>query len=131
MTNIKHKIIRVVAVLSLLIVMVAPTATTFAGTQCGDGVDKVKTSINIGCKGKGNPIADMMFAIIRFLSTGVGIVIVGSTILAGIQYSAAGGNPQAVAKARGRITSNVVALLIFIFGYALLNYITPGGFLNG
>jgi hypothetical protein len=101
---------------------------------CGgivDGKDlSVKTSINIGCKGKGNPIADAIFAIIRILSDGVGIVIVGSLVYGGIQYSGSRGDPQSVALAVNRLRSTVFALLIFIFGYAFLNYIIPAGFLG-
>ncbi len=97
--------------------------------QCGGG-DGVKTSINIGCRGKGNPIADMAFAVIRILSAGVGLVVVGSIIVGGIQYSASRGDPQATALAINRIRSSLFALLLFIFGYALLNYVIPGQFLQ-
>ena len=103
--------------------------------QCGgrdaNGKDiSVKTSIDFGCKGEGNPIADATFAIIRVLSNGVGLVIIGSLVYGGIQYSASRGDPQATAMAIGRLRSNVMALIIFIFGYALLNYIIPAGFLG-
>ena len=107
------------------------------GKVCGGGTDStgkanstVTTSIDLGCRGKGNPILDLTFAVIRFLSTGVGIVLVGSMIWAGIQYTASRGDPGATAKAIGRIRSNVVALLIFIFAYAILNYIIPGQLLK-
>ena len=73
---------------------------------------------------------DATFGIIRFLSDGVGIVVVASTVYAGIQYSSSRGDPNASAQAIKRIQSNVIALLIFIFGYALLNYVIPGTFLT-
>lgn len=97
---------------------------------CGGDSTKVYTSINIGCKGVGNSITDMAFAIIRVLSNGVGLIIVGSTVWAGIQYTASRGDPNATAQAIKRIQSNVIALLIFIFGYAILNYVLPAGFLK-
>lgn len=96
---------------------------------CGSG-DGIKLSINIGCQGKGNAIADAAFAIIRVLSAGVGLVIVGSIVVGGIQYSASRGDPQATALAIGRIRSSLLALMIFIFAYAILNFIIPNGFLN-
>jgi hypothetical protein len=100
------------------------------GTEtCGNN-PKVEVSIGIGCRGKGNPIADMVFAIIRVLSAGVGIVVVGSIVVGGIQYSASRGDPQATAMAVNRIRSSLFALLIFVFGYALLNYIIPGAILR-
>lgn len=100
--------------------------------QCGGGGDNesVEVSINIGCQGKGNAIADMAFAVIRFLSAGVGLVIIGSIIIGGIQYSGSRGDPQATAMAVNRIRSAVFALFIFIFAFAILNYLIPAGFLK-
>jgi len=104
------------------------------GDVCGGTVDgkdlSVHTTINIGCKGKGNPIADATFAVIRFLSNGVGLVIIGSLVYGGIQYSASRGDPQATAMAVNRLRSTLLALFIFIFGYTILNYLIPAGFLG-
>lgn len=108
-----------------------PYTASYGGEhQCGKGAQAVSTSIDIGCKGKGNPIADATFAIIRVLSLGVGLVLTASLIFAGIQYSSSRGNPQETAKAIARIQANVVALIIFVFGYAILNYLIPAGFLK-
>jgi hypothetical protein len=100
-----------------------------AADQCG-GNPGIGISIDIGCKGQGNPIADMAFAFIRVLSAGVGLVVVGSIVVGGIQYSASRGDPQATAQAINRIRSSLYALLIYIFGFALLNYIIPGAILR-
>lgn len=118
------------AVLLICAVAVLPTATAFAGVTCGSGKNAVKTSIDFGCRGEGNPILDMTFAIIRVLSDGVGIVIIGSIIVAGIQYSTSQGDPNASAQAMNRIRSALIALLIFVFAYAILNYVLPGQFLT-
>ncbi len=90
----------------------------------------VKISIDLGCRHKGNPILDMLFAVIRFLSVGVGLVVIGSIIVAGIQYTTSRGDPQATAKALGRVYSTVGALLLFIFAYAILNWLVPGAILK-
>lgn len=100
-----------------------------AGT-CGGGADAVKTMINIGCRGQGNPILDMTFAIIRVLSVGVGIVVIGSFIVAGIQYITSAGEPAATAKAIERIRNTFFALLLYIFAYAILNWLVPAGLLQ-
>ncbi len=97
------------------------------GDECGAPGDAVKVSINVGCRGQGNPIVDMLFAFIRFLSAGVGIVVIGSIVVAGIQYTTSQGDPNATAKALGRINSSGIALLIYIFAAALLNFIIPAG----
>jgi hypothetical protein len=96
---------------------------------CGSGNDVVYTSIDIGCDHKlSNPIADMAFAIIRLLTDGVGIVVIASVIVGGIQYSTSRGDPQATQAAIGRIRASIMALFIFIFAYAILNYVIPAGF---
>lgn len=99
------------------------------GYCCGSD-PAVQVSIDFGCKGKGNPILDMTFAVIRFLSVGVGLVIVGSMVWAGIQYTASRGEPQGTEEAIKRIRSNVTALVLFIFAYAILNYVVPGAVLK-
>ena len=66
----------------------------------------------------------------KFLSDGVGLVIIASVIVGGIQYITSRGDPNATQKAIQRITSSVIALLVFIFGYAVLNYVIPAGFFH-
>lgn len=123
-------------VLAASVVGAGASATVYAA-QCGSKENAVKTSIDIGCKGascvSSNPhgcsaLVDAIFAIIRVLSAGVGIVIVGSLMYAGIQYAGARDDPSAVSKAKDRIRGNIIALGLFIFGYALLNYVIPAGF---
>jgi len=129
MQRLKHKLISAFALAFL--VAATPTAVAFADT-CGGGSghNGIKAAINIGCKGVGNPITDLVFAIIRLLSDGVGLIVIGSLIVAGVQYSAAGGDPNGTANAVKRIRSTVMALFVYIFGYAFLNFILPAGFLH-
>lgn len=95
-------------------------------SQCGAGNGAYTPSIDLGCKGKGNPILDMTFGIIHFLSDGVGIVVIGSIIVGGLQYTGSRGDPQSTAMAVNRIRSSVFALVLFLFAYAIINYIIPG-----
>jgi hypothetical protein len=97
---------------------------------CGGPNDRVYMSINIGCKGAGNALTDMTFAIIRFLSVGVGLIIIGSTVWAGLQYTLSRDDPGGVAKAKERLQNNFIALLVFIFAAAILNFVVPGQFLQ-
>lgn len=107
-----------------------PDKNSTTRDTCGEGNGKVDIAIDVGCKGKGNPILDMLFAFIRFLSIGVGLVLIGSMIVAGIQYTSSRGDPQATAAAIKRITSTVGALALFIFMYAILNWLIPAGLLR-
>lgn len=64
---------------------------------------------------------------IKTLAALVGIGVTISIIVGGIQYSSAGGDPSKVAAAKRRIMKAIVALVAFIFLYAFLNFIIPGG----
>ncbi|HEY4963502.1 MAG TPA: hypothetical protein VIH90_02290 [Candidatus Saccharimonadales bacterium] len=100
------------------------------GKQCGGSGDAVTTQIDFGCNGVGSPITDMLFAIIRFLSIGVGIIVIGSIVVGGMQYIGSRGEPQSTGHAIARIRSAIIALIIYIFAYAILNYLIPVGFFH-
>ena len=102
-----------------------------AGSNETKGV--VKTKFNFGCTGDKygrdtlNPIIDVLFALIRFLTVGVGIVLVASVIWAGIQYSSSQGNPEQTQQAKLRIQNAVIGLILYLFIFALVQYLVPGG----
>jgi hypothetical protein len=64
---------------------------------------------------------------IRLLTGIVGIAVAISIVVGGIQYSSAGGDPGKVAKARQRITNSIVGLLAYLFMFAFLQWLIPGG----
>jgi hypothetical protein len=74
-----------------------------------------------------NPIVQDITLIVNFLSAGVGLVIVGVIILGGIQYAMAGDSPDAVNKAKQRITNPLIALVAFLFLFAFVQWLVPGG----
>lgn len=77
-----------------------------------------------------NPIVGRLDQIIKFLSAGVGIIIVGSIIVAGIQYAMGGNQPQVLTAARNRIINSILALFAFLLIFAFLQWIIPGGLFN-
>lgn len=112
---------------------------TSAPYQCGSGANAVRVSIDFGCQGKNcktslpkgcSAMLDAVFAIVRFLSVGVGVVVVASMVWAGLQYTMARADPNAIGQAKERILNNLIALLIYIFSYAILNYVIPRGFFH-
>lgn len=73
----------------------------------------------------------------EYLATGInilvgvaGLAIVGSIVVGGIQYSSAGGNASQVSSAKNRIVVSIASLLILGFGYAILQWLVPGGIFN-
>ncbi|HSX15596.1 MAG TPA: pilin [Candidatus Saccharimonadales bacterium] len=67
-----------------------------------------------------NPFVNLLAALV-----GIGVVI--SIVIAGIQYGSSAGDAQKVAAAKARIRNAVIALVTFVFLYALLNFLIPGG----
>lgn len=65
--------------------------------------------------------------IINLLAVLVGVVVLGSVVFGGIQYSASAGDPNKAAAAKGRIINSLMALAAFIFLYAFLQWVIPGG----
>lgn len=61
------------------------------------------------------------------LSALVGIVIVIMIAVGGIQYTTARDDPQAVSAAKNRIRNAILALVFYLFGFAFLQYLIPGG----
>ncbi len=78
-----------------------------------------------------NGITKLLVNIVNVLSAAVGVVVVLSLVVAGIQYITSSGNPQSVEAAKNRIQASVLSFIIYIFGFALLQYLIPGGIFNG
>lgn len=72
-------------------------------------------------------IVRYIFLFINALSALVGVVVIIMVIVGGIEYSASANDPQRVASARSKITNALIALLLFIFMYAFLQWVVPGG----
>ena len=74
-----------------------------------------------------NPIVKDLNLIVNVLTGLAGVAIVGAIILGGIQYSIAGDKAEAVSAAKKRITNGLIALLAFLFIFAFLQWLVPGG----
>jgi cytochrome bd-type quinol oxidase subunit 2 len=64
---------------------------------------------------------------IRALSAMVGIVVVIMVAVGGVQYTMSKDNPQATSEAKNRIKNAIIALVIYIFMFAFLQWLVPGG----
>lgn len=89
----------------------------FVKSDCQD------TSLNAGNCG----IIKYLQIAINALSAVVGLVIVIMIVIGGIQYSAAGDDPQKVQAAKSKVTNALLALFAFIFMFAILQWLVPGG----
>ncbi len=74
-------------------------------------------------------IVRYLLLFINALSALVGLAVVIMIIVGGIEYAAAADNPQKVSAAKSKIINALLALLMFIFMYAFLQWVVPGGIL--
>lgn len=77
-----------------------------------------------------NPIMTFLKGILQFLVAGVGLVVVGGIIYGGFLYMTARGNSSQVQKGQEVIRNAIIGLLLYIFMFAILNFLIPGGILN-
>lgn len=109
-----------------------PGATTGSDAFPGFG-DVKKDDCNAGpgqSLNSGNcGIVKTLIVIINILSAMVGVVIVAMLIVGGIQYSSAGDDPKKITAAKSRISNAILAFVVFIFMFAFLNWVVPGGVL--
>lgn len=116
--------------LSIAALLVFP-AVSFAAS-CGKDKDgkPIQTSINYGCSGTGDGITQIALVAVNFLAIGVGIAVVGGIVWGALRYTTANGNAAQAQQAISIIVNAVIGLLLFIFMYAIINFLVPGGLLN-
>ncbi len=126
----KPKIKLILSSLLLIVAFMTPNIGLAASTDpCADTtnggttVDQTKVQ---NCLTQ-SPVVAKLQTVIDFLSAGVGIIIVGVIVVGGIQYTIAGSSPQALTAARQRITNGLIALFAFLFIFAFLQWLIPGG----
>ena len=132
MTSKIKKFIRIITLQVVLlmaisnIALAAPTATPSttgsAGNTCATG--NAYDCLN---QGKTGQIMKLLEVGLNILAAAVGVTAVIMLIIGGIQYSSSNGNPQAVAAAKQKIINVLIGLAAFIFLYAFLQWLIPGG----
>jgi hypothetical protein len=121
MQKLKHKIP------TLSVLALALTSLSMPSYALADSCDNTTTSDALKSCIQNDKITKDLLLIVNVLSAGVGIVVIGMIIVGGIQYSIAGNNPQATAAAKQRITNALIALFVFLFIFAFLQWLIPGG----
>lgn len=85
---------------------------------------------NAGGDVQQNIIVVWLVTILKFLAGGVGIAVVGGIVWGGILRLTAQDNAAQAQKSTTVIVNSVIALIMFILMFAILNYIIPGGILT-
>ncbi len=113
----------------------ASTAPTPPPVTSSCAAGEVQLSVKIsstdsGCvtpDANGGVIITYLKMILKFLSGGVGLVVLLMLVIAAIQYITAAGQPEQVKHAKNRIQNALTALVLFLIAFAVLNLIIPGG----
>jgi hypothetical protein len=99
------------------------------GQDVSDTSDPAASDTKCSTAAKCDLVTKYINPFINFLAALVGVAVTISIVVGGIQYASSAGDPQAAAAAKARIRNAIIALITFIFLYALLNFLIPGGLL--
>jgi hypothetical protein len=97
----------------------------FGGPQ---GACKVKGQVEIpNDPGSGGAIVFYLKLVVKLINGLVGGVIMLILVVAGIQYITSAGEPARVKAAKNRIMQALTALVLYMFIFAIINFLVPGG----
>ena len=77
-----------------------------------------------------NPIFFYLRNILVFMAGGVGFAVVGGIVYGAYMYITARGNASQAQNGQNIIINAVIGLLLFIFMYAILQFLIPGGIIR-
>ena len=112
----------------------APVAVATDPAACGQSIKAccdTNSASTTGDKPSDCGFIKRINDLITFLSVIVGIACALGIIIGGIEYSMSGGDPKRAASGKDHITKAVIAVVLYGFLYFFLQFIVPGGFLNG
>lgn len=95
------------------------TSVQFNGTNC--------VPVSKNGNPADNPIFTVLFDVINFLAVGAGIAVVGGIVWGSLLYVTSDGDPGKAKQGIIIIMNSFLGLLLFIFMYAALNFLVPGG----
>lgn len=114
----------------------ASAAPSIANCTTSDGQAGVKTAISVGGSNcvpvgsgslQGNAIFIYVVGVLKVISAMAGLATVGGFVWGGILYITARANAGQVENAKNVMINSVIGLLLFIFMYAILQFLVPGG----
>ena len=128
----RQKIINIAMAVVVLVAVAVPFVQAAPAMAASDGG---YTAILGDCESaeddKGGGIFCILNIILNVLTTGVGVLGTLGIVISGIQYLTARDNPEQLTKAKSRLINIVIGLAIYAVMYGFLQWIIPGGILNG
>jgi hypothetical protein len=131
----KMRIVIAVALFATVLGLAVPTPV-LAG--CKEGEQQISlpvdqggtTCIPINPRGSSidqNPIFFYLRHILIFLAGGVGLAVVGGIVTGAYLYITARANAAQTQKGQNIIINSVIGLFLFIFMFAIMQFLIPGG----
>ena len=130
MKKIQTKLAMLLTLFMLSIGLVAAGSPPAMAAVCTDSDGtKVETSVLECPDGEDGRfiIWQLLEVAINFLAAGVGIAVLAGIVFGAITYATAAGSAEQAKKGITFVTNAVIALLLFIFMYAIINFLIPGG----
>lgn len=125
MNKIKHLFLT--AFSAVLLLFIAAPVSLAVGSDAPQRCGEIKTSL-VDCNNDGgNPVVSLVLQVINFMAVGVGIAVVGGIIWGGLLYASSNGDSSKAKQGITAIVNSIIGLLFFMFMYALINFIVPGG----
>jgi len=113
--------------LGSLVISLAPAGLAYASPAPAGGSGSHHTSTQSCTTTSCDFIGKYVNPAINLLSVVFGLLAAASIIMGGIQYSTSGGDSQKVTQAKQRISKTIVGILAYLFLYAFLQFLVPGG----
>jgi hypothetical protein len=120
----------------LLMPLAANAGQAISSCTTSDGKDGVQVSVSAGGMNcvplggseiKTNPIFIYVTAILKVVAGLAGLACLGGFIWGTIMYTTARANAGQTEKARMIMLNSIIGLLLFIFMFAILQFLVPGG----
>lgn len=135
LAKMKKLLLACLAILSLGVLLAVPAGAAVCEPEpknsvycCGDA----PTSIDFKCPTptKKDPeltVTQVIIVVINFLAIGVGIAVVGGIVWGSLWYTTANGNAGQAQQGVSIIINSIIGLVLFMFTWALINFLVPGG----
>jgi hypothetical protein len=99
---------------------------SFQTTNTTDCPHKITVILKCNANGGGS-IQNLLVYVVNFLALGVGLAVIAGIIFGGFLYASAAGNAEQAKRGIGYVRNAIIALVVFIFMYAIINFLIPGG----
>lgn len=133
----------VLTLLAVSVTLFVPMAETANAVSCGTRSEKqsdgsykdvpIVTSVDFGCPSDvtgGTGVTSILLWVINFLAAGVGLAVVIGIIFGGITYISSDGDASKAKQGKDIIINAIIGLFLFIFMWAAVNFMIPGGLFN-